>query len=548
MLLAFNPSGSAPSVESESIPFGWIEQGKTKYGTLRDKSVQHLSATGEITISNRIATAANITPDPSYLSYGLKNVRINGTYTAPNVGSHRIWGRDSSLISTYGRERYLHLTGIFTGKYAAADFIEIVDELSFDETGSYALWFLGTPRDRAPEQWDMEDGSGEGSKTVQQCFYLALNKPGSAPGLYYKTLSMLRDSKGAYCMTPVGKVYANQLPSVPWHLGYTWSDFALITSGNLTDSASASEGSSATYARVKSLLTQPKMTGYVSRNFTLNSVNFDWGALVPDLLKQQRYVDANILLTVFDMVSVKADLESWKNLAILAKDLTKILPTISTVSEGILSLKSWASLASNAKLAVSYGVLPTVGDTQKVFAGYGRLAKYAAAPNRKHTRRPDVVSGFLDSPIRSTYTLTAEVAKLPRDFLGNTMREIQWLNSWGLAPNFSMLWDAMPFSFCVDWVVNIGSIAESEDAVLGAGSTQYFPISHCMQTTKRLWSPKLSDLLPGISGCTGSITYSWYDRLCSRELPSTSIRMEEAGSFNSWAEATALVIQGVLKR
>jgi hypothetical protein len=103
-----------------------------------------------------------------------------------------------------------------------------------------------------------------------------------------------------------------------------------------------------------------------------------------------------------------------------------------------------------------------------------------------------------------------------------------------------MLWDAVPYSFVSDWLVDFGSVLEKCDERI---DQEYFPIDHSITSQKRVWSPIPEALWPGYQ-VHGQIHFKYYTRTVAKDFPLPPIQVSvQVGSFLHWAEAGALVIQ-----
>lgn len=139
---------------------------------------------------------------------------------------------------------------------------------------------------------------------------------------------------------------------------------------------------------------------------------------------------------------------------------------------------------ASINLWYQYGVRPTVGDVasiisavsnfrEKIKAWNSRLGKFTS--KRKTILREVVNSrGTFNHPVNgSSYPIswrsaaeqkaTAHILFVPKPIQALSDLEFSirgYLDSLGFELNPAAIWDAMPFSFVVDWVVDVGSMLE----------------------------------------------------------------------------------------
>jgi len=262
-----------------------------------------------------------------------------------------------------------------------------------------------------------------------------------------------------------------------------------------------------------------------------------WEECGSDIIKQQKYVDGNMFLSMFELLSIKSLIKSMTNLPSLYKAAVASFSSFQRMVSLVRQL-------SDKELAYRYGVLPTISDMTKIGRAWSKWLQLAKQSNRVHSRRTSSEEGYLDVPILSTIVVTAEVAKLPTDPLGLVMESIQNLKQLGLYPNFETAWDAVPLSFLIDHAVNIGSTAEAIDTII---DTEYFPVRYVIYGSERSWSPSPARLWP-YPGVTGNVEFILYDRQIMKELIVPPIHLDESqlGS-RTWAELGMIAVQRLTK-
>jgi hypothetical protein len=272
-----------------------------------------------------------------------------------------------------------------------------------------------------------------------------------------------------------------------------------------------------------------------------------FGDLGVEICKQQRYVDGDVLLTVFDLLRTGDMAKGFAKLrnsfqgdaAKLAfqlrhgdprKDSGYVMRVAKDFASGFLGAK--------------YGIAPNYADATKFGEALGkRFLDFASNPElsqRQHSRRTTTEAGLFGSPITTTHTLTVENAKWPAGIVEDYMKEIRDLKRWGLYPNTRTLLDAVPYSFVVDWAINLGSTFKQVDMHF---DRQYFPVDHVVSSLKRVLSLSSEVLWPGYPA-SGVVEFSYYSRFCASEVPLPQVSVGWGdGPWQHWTEAGALVVQ-----
>lgn len=525
-----NPDGSSPSYTTEQVPFGCLSQGKTFWGRLRDKDVLHVSAHGSVTLGSvSIMSTEWAAADHKV---GRHYHSTSGYPSEFNILAVTPWGVNMSVDSE------LHSAASYSSKRGDVQpySVPFTSSVAFD--GDYAVaivhqhtYSVVTQRvgtlvfdDSYRVRFYHRTVGGVGSVAASS-ETLVCGKEGSIwkvflPNGHFEITTIM----------PYSAAYG-----VVYNYGEIIRDFTL-PSGQSTAAFQVSQ--------LKSILESPAFLGYISGVFGWNPVEDIetlWGDMGADCIKQQDYVDANLLLTAFDLLHLLEDIRSWKKLSLLAKRLAKDKRFVKVFCPRLIrGIRDWAQVFAHTYLGIQYGVLPTVRDTQALAVGMAELYKVSTVPTRKHARRSSINSSSPSSPISSELVLTVEVGHLPRDLAGSAMEWAEQGMRWGLFSTYSTAWDAIPFSFVVDWFLDIGSAAKSLDTEI---RKQYFPVLYVMQGVAREWSPSLPWLWPELTGLSGSVVFRHYTRYCSRDLPTPPIQIGwGSGSISHWAEGGSLLV------
>jgi hypothetical protein len=143
--------------------------------------------------------------------------------------------------------------------------------------------------------------------------------------------------------------------------------------------------------------------------------------------------------------------------------------------------RSFVPNVANKNLQYQYGFIPTIGDISGMISAIRNLQQKIRDWNRsvgrlrrrKRTVLSDTISksgssvvsnwGTVNWNVNFTRQITAHITyrPLPIQAMANTERLLRGtLDSLGFELNPAILWDAIPFSFIVDWFLNIGGYLE----------------------------------------------------------------------------------------
>lgn len=521
---------------------GIFLQGHQSYGKLRDKGVIHSGARGELTVSGETLASTPVSSNNIGLQGLLFPKKTGGSQAACGIAA---WGNDVTFTGAFRVP-----THTVSGKVYSDIVFDQEIIVRFD--GPYCIVEMhmgprkvsadGQPLATAGETWTCS-------------FYRMVYGSYAMPTLYGSQTYTASMVNGAWRYSfPNASIVAGQAFAAP-------SSYGVGVGSKLLDYDQWKLGldliNSATDAEI---LTKAEVVARLldGRNFISEAeevfgrfpANTNWGDLGQDIVQQQDYVDTSALLTVFDLAILYDTRTSWKLLATTAKKLATQATDIAVLSTRFFSqtaksirlAKNWSKLLSSGYLSVLYGILPPIRDVQKIQEGMKKLYNYASNPRRMHSRRRTVVSGPQGSAIATTSVVTAEVTQLDSDFLGELMKEIEFLHRVGLWPTTEMLWDVIPFSFVVDWVVNIGDFWERTDL---DHRVQYLPIDHVIYSEKRSWAPKLTLLWPGLTGVSGVVEFTYYSRYIEPTLTLPPVVLEGSSTppMTHWLEAAALTMQ-----
>lgn len=238
----------------------------------------------------------------------------------------------------------------------------------------------------------------------------------------------------------------------------------------------------------------------------------DWGKLAHEASVSLNQTDTNVIAFLRDIRHLRDLIPKLKNLA-----------SLKTMSSNYLMIK--------------YGWLPTVSDLNKIFSSLRRL--------RVH-RFDGITSGYsseIESLVTSqgTEITSSRHLKLMVRTNDSQLSELSSrIESLGLFPNLKSIWDLIPYSFVLDWFIDVGDFLERADSHL---RTLRYPIVCVVQSEKIVRSRTLvSDIGSTLDGSASVVEYHrWASDQCS--LPTLTYLSSQLDASNHWLEATALLIQ-----
>jgi hypothetical protein len=203
------------------------------------------------------------------------------------------------------------------------------------------------------------------------------------------------------------------------------------------------------------------------------------------------------------------------------------------------NLSKLKTLADNY-LVLKYGILPTIDDLQSIFEAFKRV--------KPHVDR----NGFSVYRATESRTLTSDGIRLDVDQRIKVAIEdeddefqmlIQRLDSMGFYPTFQNVWDLIPYSFVLDWFVDVGGFLERVDTRLRIArlNIRYATMSR-KDTGMLAIAPAHSTTNPTFY--TGSIQAVHYQRWVSDQCPQPpAFAQSETDPLSHWIEGAALIAQ-----
>lgn len=198
-------------------------------------------------------------------------------------------------------------------------------------------------------------------------------------------------------------------------------------------------------------------------------------------------------------------------------------------------LKSLKGLAGNY-LSVEYGILPTISDLENIVAAIKKRKPYLDK-NGFSTYSAGYTKSISDGDFTHTLEQHLKLA------IENEDNELQMLteavDSWGFLPTFTNVWDLVPYSFVLDWFVDVGGLLERVDTRLKLlqYNIRYVTMSRKTVSTKRLRGSVISPYI-------GTVQVVDYHRWVSDQCPLPPLSLNLTfRDFNHWLESGALLLQ-----
>lgn len=201
----------------------------------------------------------------------------------------------------------------------------------------------------------------------------------------------------------------------------------------------------------------------------------------------------------------------------------------------LAKLKTIKGLADNY-LTISYGVLPTIDDVKSI---------YEACQKRKPFLDKCGFSVFTSAASSSSSTdrydrLIEQHLKLAIDDEDSTFQAIVGnVESVGMLPTCNNLWELLPYSFVVDWLVDVGGLLERVDARMRLTRLNIRYVTYSTKWTTSIkvdWCPEF----PYFSQLDWVVYHRWVSDQCPR--PNLSLH-SSFQDFDHWLESGALILQ-----
>lgn len=242
--------------------------------------------------------------------------------------------------------------------------------------------------------------------------------------------------------------------------------------------------------------------------------NSGWGTLARNAYSQIQTWSGNGIAYLRDIREVRKQLEGLS-------DIVRMFGTAGKLTKAI----------ATAYLTWHYGAKLTISDTKKLIT---EMNRYQRTHNASFRHFSSVAEDTYDG-VHREFRYEAFVA--PHDSRVSSL--LGFLRDFDLLPTAENLWDLVPFSFVVDWFVNVGDILSALDL---ASELSQFEISYVGYSVK---TREPVDPLPGLAGEVTMRTYRrWYRH---KPMPPSIPSVSTPTSFDHWIEGSALVVQRITR-
>lgn len=239
-------------------------------------------------------------------------------------------------------------------------------------------------------------------------------------------------------------------------------------------------------------------------------------------------VDLRIVLGDAVQSAANSALQFTGNAIPLVKEILQLKETLLDLYHLLQGEVSIDSLA-NLWLSARYGIRLTLSDLTDLISSIKKQLREAKSP-----RRP--ISACRGG---ASTDLVEAHAKLYYDTVNHNVlaRAINWLMVWDIFPTLTNAWDLVPYSFVVDWLVDVEGFLEAFDTRTLLSTMKIF--SSCI-TTKYTWSSQSAKL----HGYVGNVSWTRYIRSCPSEPPQPVPSFSGSlPSMQNIVDGTALIIQ-----
>jgi hypothetical protein len=191
---------------------------------------------------------------------------------------------------------------------------------------------------------------------------------------------------------------------------------------------------------------------------------------------------------------------------------------------------------SSNYLAVEYGVLPTISDLQNIVAAFNKSKPYFDRNGFKtytSMYRKEASDGVRTRSIEQRIKLAID------DNDSHIFDLFDRMESAGFALNFRNIWDLIPYSFVIDWFLDVGNFLERVD-------TRLRLLRMNIRYTTMSRKDSISTDIFGLGGTSfvGNCQLVQYHRWTSDQCPEPRlIARPTFQDFNHWLESGALIHQ-----
>lgn len=249
-----------------------------------------------------------------------------------------------------------------------------------------------------------------------------------------------------------------------------------------------------------------------------------WGELAQEAIKSMDILDFNGLMYLQEMKNIRSLLPPIKDI----RKLTSLNP------------KAFA----NVYLWLRYGVKLSIRDTKllisKLPAIFSMSQEFKDKKNRLRARaNRTVYDGERDWKVSQSIRILCD--SYPENLV-KSGRVFDALYSLDLVPTLENIWDMIPYSFVVDWLIPVSSLLDNLDT---RGRLQSFTIHACTRSIRYESDRTLKDTLTVMA--VGHVVDVHYKRMVSTSIPTygllNSLGDRNPGSTQRLLDGGALLLQ-----
>jgi len=199
------------------------------------------------------------------------------------------------------------------------------------------------------------------------------------------------------------------------------------------------------------------------------------------------------------------------------------------------NLRKLKGVADNY-LTVQFGILPTISDIEEIIGAFKLVQPYMDKNGFK-----TYTSGHRDAMESNglSYYLDQYIKLGIEDEDNEFQLLMQKIDSVGALPTFENVWELLPYSFAVDWLIDVGGLLERVDTRLRIARLN---IRYATMSRKR----RISGTVPSSADLpfVGTVDWVHYHRWVSDQCPVPPLSLNTTfQDFSNWLEAGALIIQ-----
>lgn len=478
----FDPNGlfSGESVEFNSTLRSMVEE----RGIYGENTVEHQTISGEFSYHPMIAGCV---PDPS--------ARFPRRVIVP------IWNYDKTQESTATSEFGLVIDKGSSLRYAT-DNLSVIQQVTWSrdpETGLWTIWLVSAYPSRCAadnvQRWDFI--SCRVNSVSNQSYFIRCRYR-----YYYGRMGGFdRTAYDWSILQPASIISSLPGSSTPLQ-DYVGDWGAYMYLGRIPNSATSP---SSLKQKIDSLIS----------------------IILPDKYPIPDYPYGDLVMRALNQVSAVNF-----NMTAFLRDLRRPQDMIPKLSN-LKSLKSWSSRF----LSVKYGALPTIDDIRSLISAFKKRQPYLDK-NGFRIFSAGETSRLTQNEINYELIQYAKVALDREDT--DLARLTEAFENIGMFPSFENIWDLIPYSFVVDWLIDVGELLKRVDTNLRLLRLNIRYVTMSRKTTVSGTSEGEYPNLPFI----GTVEWTRYHRWVTSQCPGPTLSLKpQPAPTNHWLEAGALLLQ-----